>query len=58
MTIMNYKKFNKVSQKIAKKTGNEFWFGELGVYEQNVCKDIVAQSNIDDAVNRIINKYF
>lgn len=51
---MSNKKTLSVIKKIAKKTGNEYWLGELGRYEQNVVMDIIATRNIDDAVNDIM----
>lgn len=55
---MNNKKTLKVIKKVAKKTNNEFWFAQLGGYEQNVCKDIINTRNIDDATDEIIRRYF
>ena len=58
MITMNNKKILKVIKKVAKKTKNEFWFAQLGGYEQNVCKDIINTRNIDDATDEIIRRYF
>ena len=57
ITMNENTKILKVIKKVAKKTNNEYWFGELGNYEQNVCKDIINTRNIDDATDEINRRY-